>query len=240
LTPALVLLAATVSGGVIDTPGFPCAGPSTRAYFMMPTERYPNGAFGDNREWGGLVYDGEVYAGHVLTRDFVFEDTAPRLADFAGDCDPEIVVVESHESEGAQVAVYGLDRGMLRKIAATPPVGERFAWLALAGIGDFDRDGDLDIAFVREPDDEGVLEFWGFAAGGLTLLASAEGFSNHRFGAARVAGGARDCGDGAETVLADSGWTRAIAAWVEDGAVATRVVADDAREQTLDDALACR
>ncbi|MGF1658005.1 MAG: VCBS repeat-containing protein [Rubrimonas sp.] len=239
MSAALLLAAAVAGGGAFDAAPSGCAGPRTRAYYMMPTERYPHGALGDTLEWGGLVYDGEVYAGHVLTREFVFEDTEPRLADFDGDCAPEVVVVESHETEGAQLAVYAIDRGRLLKIAATPHIGARFRWLAPAGIADFDRDGDLDVAFVRTPHLGGTLEFWGFAAGGLTRLGAVEGVTNHRFGDAAILGGARDCGDGAEVVVADQEWGRTLAARLEDGAVSLRALAEDARPETLARALAC-
>jgi hypothetical protein len=238
LTAALVLVAALA--GATDEPlAETCADATARAHYMLPTERYPHGALGDTREWGGLVYDGAVYAGHVLTADYVFEDVAPRLADFNGDCTPEIVVVESSLREGAQLAVYAIDRGRLTKIAATAHVGARFRWLAPAGIADFNGDGGLDIALVRTPHLEGVLEFWTFAAGGLTRIAAAPGFSNHRFGDAQIAGGVRDCGEGPEAVLATLDWSRIVAARPEDGAIRTRVIADGADPMSMAEALSC-
>jgi hypothetical protein len=242
LTPALVL-AAVVAGAPISAPDLACDGPGTRAYFMIPTERYPHGALGDDREWGGLVYDGAVYAGHVLGPDAVFEDVAPRLADFDGDCGPEIVVVESDAERGAQLAIYGVERGMLRKIAATPHIGQRFRWLAPAGVADFDGDGALDVAFVRTPHIDGTLEFWTFAPqrsdGGLTRIASAEGVSNHRFGAETIDGGLRDCGAGPEVVLADFGWTETLVAALDGAAVRLRGLGVAPTAESFASALDC-
>jgi hypothetical protein len=237
LIAALVLAAAVT--GAPDAPLAACAGPRTSAQYMMPTERYPHGAYGDPQEWAGLLFDGEVYAGHVLGRDAVFEDVAPRLADFDGDCVPEVVTVESHETEGPQLAIYSIDRGRLRKIAATPHVGRRFALLTVAGVADFDRDGDDDVALVREPDGAGVLEFWSFAPGGLTRLAAAGGFSNHRFGDPALAGGVRDCGAGPELVLADAGWSRILVARLDGSFIDAAIHADSASPESFARALAC-
>lgn len=234
---ALVL--ATAVTGAPDAPFAACAGPRTSAQYMMPTERYPHGAYGDVQEWGGLLFDGEVYAGHVLDHRAVFEDLAPRLADFDGDCVPEVVTVESHETEGPQLAIYSIDRGRLRKIAATPHLGRRFALMTVAGVADFDRDGDSDVALVREPEGAGVLEFWGFAAGGLTRIAAAGGFSNHRFGDPALSGGVRDCGAGPELVLADPDWSRVLVARLDGLFIDAAIEADSASPETFARALAC-
>jgi hypothetical protein len=240
LIEALVLAAATVAAPV-ESPGYPCGELApARAAYMMPTERYPHGAWGDGAEWAGLVYDGPFYAGLVLGRESVFEDTAPRLADFDGDCRPEIVTVEAHDAEGAKVAIYAPDRGRLRPFAATPAVGRRFGFLAIAGIGDLTADGALDIALVRDPHGEGVLEVWTLAPGGLTRAAEAPGFSNHRFGDGAVSGGLRRCGGGVELVLADAGWTRTLIVRVDGGRVVASAYADDARADTLARAIDCR
>jgi hypothetical protein len=237
LIAALVLAAAVT--GAPDAPFAACAGPRTSAQYMMPTERYPHGAYGDVQEWGGLLFDGEVYAGHVLERDAVFEDLAPRLADFDGDCVPEVVTVESHETEGPQLAIYSIDRGRLRKIAATPRLGRRFALMTVAGVADFDGDGDSDVAVIREPNGAGVLEFWGFAAGGLARLAAAGGFSNHRFGDPALSGGVRDCGAGPELVLADADWSRVLVARLDGSFIDAAIHADSASPDALAKALAC-
>jgi hypothetical protein len=237
LIAALVLAAAVT--GAPDAPFAACVGPRTRAQYMMPTERYPHGAYGDVQEWGGLLFDGEVYAGHVLDRDAVFEDIAPRLADFDGDCVPEVVTVESHETEGPQLAIYSIDRGRLRKIAATPHIGRRFALMTVAGIADFNRDGDAEVALLREPDGAGVLEFWGFAPGGLTRLAAAGGFSNHRFGDPALAGGVRDCGAGPELVLADADWTRVLVARLDGSFIDAAIHAESADPDSFSRAMAC-
>ena len=167
-----------------------------RACFTEPTTRYAHGVLGDAVEWGALsleLPDGRS----AITRlpdDRVFEDLVPRLSDLNGSGAPEIIVVESSQSGGARLAIYGYDRGALRTIAATPEIGKRNRWLAPAGIGDLTGDGQLDIAYVETPHLAGVLRIWTFAPGGLTQIAAASGLSNHRIGEDFISGGLRDCG----------------------------------------------
>jgi hypothetical protein len=236
LNAALVLAAAVAAAPVESPQRGACDGAlaGVRAAYMMPTERYRHGALGDVREWGGLVYDGDFYAGVVLGPETVFEDVAPRVADFEGDCAPEIVTVETHETEGAQLVIWAADRGRLTRIAATPAPGRRFGFLAPLGVGDLTGDGAPDVALVVDPHGEGRLEVWTLAPGGLTRVAVAPGFSNHRFGDPEPAGGLRRCGAGVEMVLADAAWSRTLRARVEGG----RIVADTAAPAASPDALA--
>ena len=80
-----------------------------RASFGDPTTRYDHGVLGDAVEWGSLTLglaDG-TRRRIILPQVLVFEDTSPRIADLDGDGQPEVIVVESHQSKGARLAVYG-------------------------------------------------------------------------------------------------------------------------------------
>jgi FG-GAP-like repeat len=112
----------------------------------------------------------------------VFEDLEPRLADLDGDGAPEIVVVKSYLDKGAALAVIGKRDGEWKVLAETPPIGERHRWLAPAAIADFDGDGRPDIALVRTPHLQGVLQLWDWADGKLVLKHEAVGYSNHVLG----------------------------------------------------------
>ena len=81
---------------------------------------------------------------------------------------PEVIVVESSQSGGARLAVYGYDRGALRPVAATPEIGRRNRWLAPAGVADLNGDGQLDIAYVETPHLAGVLRIWTFSPDGIS------------------------------------------------------------------------
>ncbi|MGR3465486.1 FG-GAP repeat domain-containing protein [Limimaricola sp.] len=190
------------------------------ARFAEPTTRYAHGVFGDTEEWGALVMVTE--AGETLrvrlpeTR--VFEDTAPRLADVDGDGAREAVVVETDADQGARLSVYG--PGGL--VAATPFIGTAQRWLAPLPPADLDGDGRVELGYVDRPHLARVLRVWRMQDGALTQLDALEGLTNHRFGAPDIAGGLRDCGDGPEWVLADSGWRRIMAVRLADDRLAAR------------------
>jgi hypothetical protein len=212
------------------------------ACYADPTDRYPHAVLGDALEWGRLVVtlpDGRTAAA-VLPEARVFEDIAPRLYDIEGNGVPEAIVVETDVEAGAQLAVYGIDRGALVKIAATPEIGRRFRWLAPVGIADLDGDGITDIAYVEKPHLDGILRVWTFAPGGLTEVASAPGFSNHRSGEDFITAGLRLCaGEPVEMILPDLRWTRLTAVRLEAGRLTARVLGPRPDRTALEAALAC-
>ena len=207
------------------------------ARYDEPTGRYPHGVLGDGIEYGALVLDTD--AGRVLrlrlpeTR--VFEDTAPRLVDLDGDGAPEVVVVESHASRGARLAVYGPGG----RIAATDWIGRRFRWLAPMGAADLDGDGRSEIAYVDRPHLARILRVVRFEDGNLTPVAALAGVTNHRIGEADIAGGIRDCGGGPEMILADAGWTRLLAVRLEGGSLSARDIGVHDDRGSFAAALAC-
>jgi hypothetical protein len=148
-------------------------------------------------------------------------------------------VVESSTTGGARLAVYGHDRGTLRAIAATPEIGRPNRWLAPAAIGDLDGNGTAEIAFVETPHLRGVLRIWTFAPGGLTEIAAATGFSNHRIGDDFISGGLRDCGTGPEIVTASLDWSRLLAARLEGDTITARDLGPLEGPEDLADAIAC-
>ncbi len=199
------------------------------AEYAAPTERYSHGILGDAIEWGELriTTDGvntRTLANDAVQRrvtyqitlplDHVFEDTQPRLVDVDNDGFPEVIVVETHVSQGAQLAIYD-ETG---KLAETPYIGQRFRWLAPIGAADLDGDGAIEIAYIDRPHLAKVLRVWRYDDGALTEVAAGSGLTNHRIGETDIAGGIRDCGQGPEMITANADWTRL---------VATRLVADE-------------
>lgn len=214
------------------------ADPITAARYAEPTTRYPHGVLGDAVEHGRLVLRtaGGLTVTHVLSADLVFEDTAPRLADVDGDGVPEVIAVESHQSRGARLAVWGSDG----RIAATPYIGTRFRWLAPVGADDLDGDGRVEIAYVDRPHLAKTLRIWRFAAGGLTEVAAFPGVTNHRIGERDIAGGIRTCGAGPEMIVASADWRVLLALRWRDGAVEARRIGGDTSRAAFVRAMACR
>lgn len=154
------------------------------AYLADGTDRYRHAALGDGIEAQTLIVrestgtTSRVEAGD----DAVFEDLQPRIADIDGDGFPEILVVRSLPGQGAQLAVVMRREGKWAVAGATPPIGQPNRWLNPAAVADFDGDGKPDIALVRAPHTDGVLEVWTWRDGALVKLFERAGYANHAHG----------------------------------------------------------
>ncbi len=183
----------------------------TAARYDEPTTRYAHGVLGDAIEHGALVM--ETDDGRRLRirlpENRVFEDTAPRLFDVDGVGDREVIVVESDAEFGARLAVYG--PGGL--VAANDFIGQSNRWLAPAGVGaaDLDGDGVVELVFVDRPHLARTLRIYAFEAGKLRLEASFQGVTNHRIGERDIAGGIRTCAGAPEIIVADDAWRDVLA-----------------------------
>ncbi|SDW55965.1 Repeat domain-containing protein [Ruegeria halocynthiae] len=191
------------------------------ARFIEPTTRYAHGVLGDAIEFGALEINLKARTMNKtsqaasdrfsvtirLPQDRVFEDLAPRLMDVDQDGVPEIIVVESHQHAGAQLAIYNA-KG--HKIAATPHIGTRFRWLAPIGAADLDGDGHVEIAYVDRPHLAKTLRIWRYQNTSLTEIATLPGLTNHRIGEDFISGGLRLCNSTPELILASADWSRII------------------------------
>ncbi|NNE86992.1 MAG: VCBS repeat-containing protein [Silicimonas sp.] len=181
------------------------------ARYEDPTTRYAHGILGDAIEHGALVI--ETTSGRrikfVLPASRVFEDTEPRVVDVDGDGAAEVVVVETHTSLGARLAVYD-ETGL---IAANDYIGQRNRWLAPAGTGaaDLDGDGRIELIYVDRPHLAKTLRIYEYRPGELKLEASFQAVTNHRIGESDIAGGIRKCADVQEVIVADANWREVLA-----------------------------
>lgn len=165
----------------------------------------------------------------------VFEDNAVRLADMTGDGALEVVVVESDQNQGARLSVYGPD-GL---IAASPFIGQRNRWFAVAGIGDLDGDGQVEIAVVDRPHLRKTLVIWRRNGDRLIAIAELAGVSNHQFGDPDIRGGLRDCGAGPELIVARADWSALLAVRLTDETLTARDLGAGAERARFAQAMAC-
>ena len=213
-----------------------CAETIVSAEYAAPTDRYGHGILGDAIEWGELQITTDAGVRRfVLPQDRVFEDVAPRLADMDGDGAPEVVVVETLASEGAQLAIYDATG----KIAATPHIGRTNRWLAPIGIADLDGDGFVEIAYIDRPHLAKTLRVWRFIDGALETVADLPGLTNHRIGERDIGGGIRNCGQGPEMITANADWNKVMATTLRDGQLQTRDVGSHVDRRSFAKALAC-
>ncbi len=209
----------------------------TAARYVEPTDRYDHGVLGDALEWAALelrLRDGRKVTVR-LPESRVFEDLAPGLADLDGDGAPEVIVVETDLTLGAQLAVYG-ERG---KIAATPFIGRRHRWLAPLGAADLDGDGRVEIAYIDRPHLTRTLLVWRLEGGAMVEVAAAAGLTNHRIGDAFIQGGIADCGDGPVIVTANADWTQVMETTLRSGRLTAKPVGRYEGRASIDDRLAC-
>ncbi len=159
-------------------------GDIARAWYFEPTTRYDH--FVQGRDYEAAALAVHLASGETLSIDLpedqVFEDTTPRLGDLDGDGHNEIVTILSSVDAGASIAVFEVSDGTLVLKTKTAFIGQAHRWLNIAGLGDFDGDGTLDIASVAMPHLVKRLDIHTLENGSLELLGSAPGFSNHRLG----------------------------------------------------------
>ncbi len=228
ITRALAVVALTATTA--------CAETIVSAQYTDPTDRYAHGILGDAIEWGALVITTSTGTRRfTLPQDRVFEDVAPRLVDLDNDGTPEVIVIETLASEGAQLAIYDATG----KIASTPHIGRTNRWLAPIGAADLDADGAIEIAYIDRPHLAKTLRVWRYEGGALTHVADLEGLTNHRIGEADIGGGVRDCGNGPEMITASGDWRNVMATTLVDGQLSTRVLGDHIDRGSFATALAC-
>lgn len=216
-------LAASVAAPALpeDHPAWPLA-----AKLTTPTTRYDHDVLGGIPHFTdlsltamacGACRHGSETAQIRLPDALVFEDFALRLWDVTGDARAEVVVVESHLTRGARLAVWTYDAqsggtGNLRRLATTPHIGQPQRWLAVAGHGDFDGDGQIEIAYVDRPHLKRELVFVRVDGDQLREIARLPNLTNHGIGETAVQSGTRNCGQGAEIILQSADRHRLIAA----------------------------
>ncbi len=224
------------------------------AEFANPTTRYAHGILGDAIEWGTLrievgttVGDSDsLFSGkRSLTYEFdlpedrVFEDLEPRLWDITGDGAPEVVVILSRVDLGASLVILGLIDDKPVEIASTPHIGRPNRWLAPFASGDFDGDGNIEIAYIDRPHLAKSMRIWRYTDGDFREIAFQNEVTNHKIGQDFIQGGVRDCGDGPRLITANANWTKIVATQLTQTEITARIIGDFTGPASLAAALNC-
>jgi hypothetical protein len=162
-----------------------------KAWFAVPTDRYPHGVLGDRIEAGGVIIQppssGAPSAFLIkVPEDSVFEDIQPRIVDFDGDGILDIVAIRSYLTAGASISVIGYREGEDGSVRSywmqSPPIGTANRWLNPVGVADFDGDGEKEIAAVVTPHIGGVLTLYERSGEELVPKPLLNDVSNHAIG----------------------------------------------------------
>jgi hypothetical protein len=154
------------------------------AWYSHPTTRYQHGILGDIIEAARLNV--RLKSGRQLHYDLpksaVFEDLKPRLVDFDGDGNIEVVTLRSTPTGGGAVAVYRVASDAIKPVQQIAEIGRGHRWLNIAGIHDWTGNGRLELAVVQTPHIGGRLQVYHWKSGKLKKYGSRNGFSNHVIG----------------------------------------------------------
>jgi hypothetical protein len=115
----------------------------------------------------------------TIDEPHVIEGIAPLWVDLDGDGRREIIVTQSAFGEGAQIIVYAEDGTVL---GHGPAIGQSYRWRHQLAVAPFAVDGGLELAAVLTPHIGGVVEFYRWQAGALTIVAQQGGYTSHVLG----------------------------------------------------------
>jgi len=181
--------------------------------FAAPTDRYGHGALGDTTEGASLVAvdatEPEVVWETTLDAPTVFEGLQGLVADLDGDGDREIVTTVADTTNGARITVFDADG---ERLATGPVYGP--GWRHQLAVAPFAPDGHPELAVVRKPHVDRVVEFYRLDAGSLDIVATLSGFSTHTYGS-RILDGALAAdldGDGRTELLVPTSDRRTLVA----------------------------
>lgn len=146
--------------------------------------RYAHNVLGDPLEATAIVLietkpTPQVVQTITIAEPHVIEGIAPIWADVDGDGRREIIVTQSAFGKGAQIVLYAEDGSVLGR---GPAIGQSYRWRHQLAVAPFAVDGGLELVAVLTPHIGGVVEFYQWQAGALTIVAQQGGYTSHVLG----------------------------------------------------------
>lgn len=216
----------------------------------LPEQSYGHNILGDTQEWANLSLEWGPVADPSFTGDApllimrlaagsIFEDVAPRIIELNDDPLPEVLVVNSQTGQGARLLILDVNPDGVSSIAG-PFIGQQNRWYAPLGVRDLDGDGRVEVAWIDRPHLARVLRIAQVQGSRLVEVDALDGLTNHRIGEDDIAGGIRDCGQGAEMIVATANWSQLVAVRWDGAAFERSVLGRDTSRAAFASAMACK
>ena len=181
-----------------------------------PSDKYSHGVLGDNIEATSVTLietqpEPRIITVIPLLENEVIEGISPIWVDINGDEQREIIVTVSDLDLGAGIVIFS-ETG--ERLAEGPKMGRAYRWRHQIGYLTLGPEGENELVVVRTPHIGGVVEYYQYSDGNLTIAAEFTGITSHTIGSRNLdmaALGDFD-GDGVnELLLTNPGLTELIA-----------------------------
>jgi hypothetical protein len=149
-----------------------------------PSKIYNHGVLGDNIEASSLTLietqpGPRIISVISLPENEVIEGISPIWVDINGDGQREIIVTVSDLELGAGIVIFS-ETG--ERLAEGPKMGRAYRWRHQIGYLNLGPEGENELVVVRTPHIGGVVEYYQYSDGNLTIGAEFAGITSHTIG----------------------------------------------------------
>ena len=149
-----------------------------------PSEKYSHGVLGDNIEATSLTLTETQPETRIITvipllENEVIEGISPIWVDINGEEQREIIVTVSDLDLGAGIVIFS-ETG--ERLAEGPKMGRAYRWRHQIGYLTLGPEGENELVVVRTPHIGGIVEYYQYSDGNLTIAAEFTGITSHTIG----------------------------------------------------------